>query len=92
MKSNNLPIVLCTELAPEQPFRMRKLLFTHSELNSLMSSIIGEVQSCQQALNDENDKRDMYKVCLNIYSQGKYSKYKIYNVVYVLIIIYIFFC
>ncbi|CAH2229408.1 jg14867 [Pararge aegeria aegeria] len=62
VKSNNLPIVLCCELAPEQPYRMRKLLFTHSELNSLMSAIVNEVQSCQQALNDENDKRNMYKV------------------------------
>ncbi|CAH2096173.1 unnamed protein product [Euphydryas editha] len=62
VKSSNMPIVLCSEIAPEQPYRMRKLLFTHSELNSLMSSIIAEVESCQQALNDENDKRDMYKV------------------------------
>ncbi|XP_045448280.1 ubiquitin carboxyl-terminal hydrolase calypso [Melitaea cinxia] len=62
VKSSNMPIVLCSEIVPEQPYRMRKLLFTHSELNSLMSSIIAEVESCQQALNDENDKRDMYKV------------------------------
>ncbi|XP_046966248.1 ubiquitin carboxyl-terminal hydrolase calypso [Vanessa cardui] len=62
VKSSNMPIVLCSEVVPEQPHRMRKLLFTHSELNSLMSSIIAQVESCQQALNDENDKRDMYKV------------------------------
>ncbi|XP_061383956.1 ubiquitin carboxyl-terminal hydrolase calypso [Danaus plexippus] len=62
IKSNNMPVVLCCEVVPEQPYRMRKLLFTHAELNSLMNSIMSEVQACQQALNDENDKRDMYKV------------------------------
>ncbi|XP_026327350.1 ubiquitin carboxyl-terminal hydrolase calypso isoform X2 [Hyposmocoma kahamanoa] len=61
VKSNDLPVLACSENEPEQPFKLRKLLFTHTELNALMSSIVSEVQSCQQALNDENDKRDMYK-------------------------------
>ncbi|XP_045498542.1 ubiquitin carboxyl-terminal hydrolase calypso [Colias croceus] len=62
LKSNNMPIIMCCEVAPEQPYRFRKILFTHSELNVFLSSIVSEMQSCQQALNDENDKRDMYKV------------------------------
>ncbi|XP_028163530.1 ubiquitin carboxyl-terminal hydrolase calypso [Ostrinia nubilalis] len=62
VKSNELPILLCCETIPDQPYKLRKLLLSHTELNALMSSIVGEIQSCQQALNDENDKRDMYKV------------------------------
>ncbi|XP_072949261.1 ubiquitin carboxyl-terminal hydrolase calypso [Epargyreus clarus] len=62
VKSNHSPVLLCIENLPEQPLRMRKMLFTHSELNIFMSCIANEVQLCQQALNDENDKRDMYKV------------------------------
>lgn len=62
VRSNESPVLLCSEIAPEQPYKLRKLLLSHSELNALMSCIVGEVQSCQQALNDENDKRDMYKV------------------------------
>ncbi|KAM3965152.1 ubiquitin carboxyl-terminal hydrolase calypso [Aphomia sociella] len=62
VKSNDSPILMGCESAPDQPYKLKKLLFTHTELNALMSSIVSEVQSCQQALNDENDKRDMYKV------------------------------
>ncbi|XP_060803218.1 ubiquitin carboxyl-terminal hydrolase calypso [Amyelois transitella] len=62
VRSNECPIVMCFESAAEQPFKPRKLLLTHAELNALMTSIVSEVQACQQALNDENDKRDMYKV------------------------------
>ncbi|XP_026761984.2 ubiquitin carboxyl-terminal hydrolase calypso [Galleria mellonella] len=62
MKSNDLPILMGCESTPDQPYKLKKLLLTHTELNALMSSIVSEVQSCQQALNDENDKRDMYKV------------------------------
>lgn len=62
MKSNNSPILVCCETEQDQPIKLRKLLLSHSELNALMSSIVNEVQQCQQALNDENDKRDMYKV------------------------------
>lgn len=62
VKSNDSPILVCCETEPDQPIKLKKLLLTHSELNALMSSIINEVQQCQQALNDENDKRDMYKV------------------------------
>lgn len=62
VKSNDSPILVCFETEPDQPIKLRKLLLTHSELNALMSSIVNEVQQCQQALNDENDKRDMYKV------------------------------
>ncbi|XP_059052870.1 ubiquitin carboxyl-terminal hydrolase calypso [Achroia grisella] len=62
VKSNDLPILMGCESTPDQPYKLKKLLLTHTELNALMSSIVSEVQSCQQALNDENDKRDMYKV------------------------------
>lgn len=62
VKSNDSPILVCSEPAAEQPCKLRKLLLSHSELNALLSSIISEVQLCQQALNDENDKRVMYKV------------------------------
>ncbi|XP_053609017.1 ubiquitin carboxyl-terminal hydrolase calypso [Plodia interpunctella] len=62
VKSNEAPILMCCEMGSEQPYKLRKLLLSHAELNALMSSIVAEVQSCQQALNDENDKRDMYKV------------------------------
>ncbi|XP_041979402.1 ubiquitin carboxyl-terminal hydrolase calypso [Aricia agestis] len=62
IKSNDMIVLLCTEVAPEQPYRMRKLFFSLLELNLLMTKVIAEIQSCQQALNDENDKRDMYKV------------------------------
>lgn len=62
VKSNDAPVLVCCETEPDQPIKLRKLLLTHSELNALMSSIVNEVQQCQQALNDENDKRDMYKV------------------------------
>ncbi|XP_068633271.1 ubiquitin carboxyl-terminal hydrolase calypso isoform X2 [Battus philenor] len=62
VKSSDMAVLVYCETAPEQPFKLKKLLLTHPELNMLMSNIINEVQSCQQALNDENDKRDMYKV------------------------------
>ncbi|CAK1580277.1 unnamed protein product [Parnassius mnemosyne] len=62
VKSNEMPVLVYCEAAPEQPFKLKKLLLTHPELNMLMTNIVNEVQSCQQALNDENDKRDMYKV------------------------------
>lgn len=62
VKSNDMPVLVCRQLNPEQAYKPIKLLFTHSELNMFMSSIINEVQLCEQALNDENDKRDMYKV------------------------------
>lgn len=42
--------------------KLSKLFFTQAELNALLSKVNKEIQSCQQALNDENDKRDMYKV------------------------------
>ncbi|XP_049873866.1 ubiquitin carboxyl-terminal hydrolase calypso [Pectinophora gossypiella] len=62
VKSNDNPVLVCCETEPDQPYKLKKLLFTHSELNTLMSCFVTEVQTCQQALNDENDKRDMYKV------------------------------
>lgn len=62
VKSNDAPILLCCETTPEQPYKLRKFLLSHTELNALLGSIVSEIQSCQQALNDENDKRDMYKV------------------------------
>ncbi|CAG5046077.1 unnamed protein product [Parnassius apollo] len=62
VKSNEMPVLVYCEAAPEQPFKLKKLLLTHPELNMLMTNIVNAVQSCQQALNDENDKRDMYKV------------------------------
>ncbi|XP_063363966.1 ubiquitin carboxyl-terminal hydrolase calypso [Cydia amplana] len=62
VKSNDTPILAYSEVAPEEPFKPRKVLFTHAELNAMMSCIVAEIQLCQQALNDENDKRDMYKV------------------------------
>ncbi|CAH0398339.1 unnamed protein product [Chilo suppressalis] len=62
VRSNEAPILLCCEIIPDQPYKLSKLLLSHSELNALISSIASEIQSCQQALNDENDKRDMYKV------------------------------
>ncbi|XP_050680811.1 ubiquitin carboxyl-terminal hydrolase calypso [Leptidea sinapis] len=62
VKSNNMPVIMCCEVGPEQPYRIRKILFDHSELNMFMSSLVADMQACQQALNDENDKRDMYKV------------------------------
>ncbi|XP_022113885.2 ubiquitin carboxyl-terminal hydrolase calypso isoform X2 [Pieris rapae] len=62
IRSNNKPIILCCEVSPEQPYRFRKILLSHSELNMFLNSIVSEMQSCQLALNDENDKRDMYKV------------------------------
>lgn len=57
-----MPVIICTEIESEQPLKLSKLLFTHNELNALMSAIQNEIQLCRQALNDENDKRDMYKV------------------------------
>ncbi|KAJ0176611.1 hypothetical protein K1T71_007790 [Dendrolimus kikuchii] len=62
VKSNDMPVLVCSQPNPELQYKPKKLLFTHAELNVFMSSIINEVQLCQQALNDENDKRDMYKV------------------------------
>ncbi|XP_045772734.1 ubiquitin carboxyl-terminal hydrolase calypso [Maniola jurtina] len=61
VRSDGLPVVLCGE-AGEQPPRMRKLLFAHAELAALAGAVAAALQACQQALNDENDKRDMYKV------------------------------
>ncbi|KAL4715909.1 hypothetical protein ACJJTC_013209 [Scirpophaga incertulas] len=62
VRSNEAPILLCCESIPDQPLKLRKLLLSHSELNILQSNIVSEIQLCQQALKDENDKRDMYKV------------------------------
>lgn len=59
-----MPVLVCSQPNPELQYKPKKLLLTHTELNILMSSIINEVQLCQQSLNDENDKRDMYKVRL----------------------------
>lgn len=62
VKSNDYPLLLCAESASEESFKLRKILFGQSELNALLSGVNNEIQTCQQALNDENDKRDMYKV------------------------------
>ncbi|KAJ2949004.1 hypothetical protein O0L34_g5944 [Tuta absoluta] len=62
VKSNDSRVLVLCQTESEQPYKLKKLLFTHTELNALMSSIVSAVQACQQALNDENDKRDMYKV------------------------------
>ncbi|GBP23249.1 Ubiquitin carboxyl-terminal hydrolase calypso [Eumeta japonica] len=62
IKMNNCSVLACTEATSEQPMKLIKFIFTPVELNALMSSIGSEIQGCQQALNDENDKRDMYKV------------------------------
>lgn len=67
VKLNEVPVIVCTQSGQDEPLKFRKLLFTHSELNLLISTIQNEVQSCQQALNDENDKRDMYKVSTAYY-------------------------
>lgn len=68
VKSNDMSVLVYSEMAPEQPFKLKKLLLTQPELNILMGNILNEVQSCQQALNDENDKRDMYKVMVTVVS------------------------
>ncbi|XP_052741608.1 ubiquitin carboxyl-terminal hydrolase calypso [Bicyclus anynana] len=66
VRSATLPLVLCAAGAggagEGEPARARKLLFSHAELSCLMSAVLAQLQACQQALNDENDKRDMYKV------------------------------
>ncbi|XP_013164736.1 PREDICTED: ubiquitin carboxyl-terminal hydrolase calypso isoform X2 [Papilio xuthus] len=63
VRSNDMAVlVYCEGAVAEQPFRLKKLLLTQPELALLMANIVAEVQACQQALNDENDKRDMYKV------------------------------
>lgn len=61
VKMNSAPVIVCTEVETE-PLKLRKMLFSHNELNAFMSAIQAEILQCQQALNDENDKRDMYKV------------------------------
>lgn len=62
LKSSDSPVLVCCETAPGQPLICRKLLLSHSELSALAGGVLGAVQATQQALNDENDKRDMYKV------------------------------
>lgn len=80
VKSNDSPVLVCCESEPDQPIKLRKLLLSHSELNALMSSIVNEVQQCQQALNDENDKRDMYKVRHRF--KHTFKSYKTSNSIY----------
>ncbi|CAG9102419.1 hypothetical protein JYU34_005851 [Plutella xylostella] len=62
IRSNDSPILVYREITEDQPMKLSKLFFTQAELNALLSKVNKEIQSCQQALNDENDKRDMYKV------------------------------
>lgn len=77
VRVNNAPVIVCSEIEPEQPLKLRKILFTHNELNALMAAVQAEVQSCQQALNDENDKRDMYKVSIKNNYRNKLTSVKL---------------
>ncbi|VVC89604.1 unnamed protein product [Leptidea sinapis] len=45
VKSNNMPVIMCCEVGPEQPYRIRKILFDHSELNMFMSSLVADMQA-----------------------------------------------
>lgn len=67
MKTADCGMVTIAELpaegsdAPVSPLRSS---FSQDDLVVFIKDLDAEIQSCQQAIHDENDKRDMYKVCL----------------------------